>query len=131
MEWLEDAKDDFDSFVAERNWVDTQAIIDNLWEQGFNHEAELLRRAFLRAQYESISPRKLVVTDLNEKEECTDCNGQGYWTLEVEDFFKDKICMKCDGTGLMDVPVNVQTFNSSAFSVLKSQMDVITRGLTN
>jgi len=109
VEWLEDAKDDFDSFIAERNWVSAQAIIDNLWEQGFNHEAELLRRAFLRAQYLSVSLRKIRVQDLNEQVECDTCwETPGQVECEIEqDHIHFEECSDCNGTGMVDVPVNI------------------------
>lgn len=66
-EWKEDAKDDFDEFIARRNWVSAQAIIDNFYEHGFEHEAVILRKAYLKAQYESTLPRKFPRREITQE----------------------------------------------------------------
>lgn len=70
VEYLEAAQGDFDEFLAARDYKNAQAVIDNLWEQGFNHEAEIMRRAYLRAKYESTQGlRRLHVRDLDAEDE--------------------------------------------------------------
>jgi hypothetical protein len=53
---LEDAQSDFDTFLAQQDWVQAQDVIDNLRDIGFEHEADILRKAYLKAQYESTLP---------------------------------------------------------------------------
>lgn len=52
-EFLEAAQEDADQFLAEGRWKDAQAIVDNLFEQGFEHEAVIIRKALIQKQYES------------------------------------------------------------------------------
>jgi hypothetical protein len=46
---LEDAQADFDTALSQRNWNDARAIIDNLGDTGFAHEARILHQAYNRA----------------------------------------------------------------------------------
>lgn len=109
VSWIEDKQGDFDEFLAKKDWVNAQAVVDSFWELGFNHEAELLRRAFLRAQYESVSLRKIRVKDMNEQIECSTCwETPGQVECEIEqDHIHFEKCPDCDGTGRVDVPVNI------------------------
>lgn len=109
VSWMEDKQGDFDEFLAKKDWVNAQAIVDSFWELGFNHEAELLRRTLLRAQYESISLRKIRVQDLNEQVECDTCwETPGQVECEIEqDHIHFEECSDCEGTGMVDAPVNV------------------------
>lgn len=52
-QFLESAQEDFDQFLAAKDWKNAQAIVDNLFDTGFEHEATILRKAYLQAQYES------------------------------------------------------------------------------
>jgi len=53
VRWLDGAQEDFDSFLAKNDWVNAQAVIDAVRENGYIHSADILRKAFLKAQYES------------------------------------------------------------------------------
>lgn len=43
---------DFDMFLAQNDWKNSQAIIDTLREIGQDHLADILRKAYLKKQYE-------------------------------------------------------------------------------
>jgi hypothetical protein len=52
-EWLQAQREDFDLFLARHEWTNAQAVIDSLRESGYEHSADILRKAYLKAQYES------------------------------------------------------------------------------
>ena len=52
VQWLDGAREDFDSFLAKNDWVNAQAVIDAIREHGYAHSADILRKAFLKAQSE-------------------------------------------------------------------------------
>lgn len=89
-EFLEAQQSDFDEFIAKRNWNDARAIIDNLYDTGFDHEAVILRKSLLNAQNEY----------LDSFVPCPDCTETpGIIHLEVEDSYYQKECPTCEGTG--------------------------------
>lgn len=49
---LEDAQADFDTALSQRNWKDCHAIIDSLYEQGFEKEGMLLSKRMNAAMSE-------------------------------------------------------------------------------
>jgi len=53
VRWLDTAQEDFDSFLVKNDWVNAQAVIDAIRENGFSHSADILRKALLKAQHES------------------------------------------------------------------------------
>ena len=53
IEWLYRAQEDFDSFLAKNDLVNAQAVMDAVRENGYIHSADILRKAFLKAQSES------------------------------------------------------------------------------
>lgn len=89
-EFLEAQQGDFDEFLAKRNWIQASAIISNLYDTGFDHEAVILRKSLLNAQnayLDSFVP-------------CPDCpENPGTIYLEVEDSYYSKECPTCEGTG--------------------------------
>ena len=52
IEWLYRAQEDFDSFLAKNDLVNAQAVMDAVRENGYIHSADILRKAFLKAQSE-------------------------------------------------------------------------------
>ena len=52
VQWLDGAQEDFDSFLAKNDWVNAQAVIDAVRENGYSHSADILHKAFLKAQSE-------------------------------------------------------------------------------
>lgn len=53
-EVLQSKREDFDMFLAKEDWVNAQAVIDSIRECGNPHSADILRKAFLKAQYETV-----------------------------------------------------------------------------
>jgi len=64
---LESAQEDFDQFLSQKNWKNCHAIIDNLYETGFEHEGMILAKALAKAQYESGLSHREKVAELAEK----------------------------------------------------------------
>lgn len=53
-EVIQSMREDFDMFLAKQDWKNAQAVIDALREiPGQDHSADILRKAYLKAQYES------------------------------------------------------------------------------
>ncbi len=50
---LESAREDCEQFISEWNWKDAQAIIDNLFETGFESEGMWLKKKLMAEQYEA------------------------------------------------------------------------------
>ena len=49
---IENAQADFDMFLAKQDWKNAQAVIDSLRDIGQGHLADILRKAYLKKQYE-------------------------------------------------------------------------------
>lgn len=52
-EVLQSKREDFDLFLAKEDWKGAQAVIDSIREDGHELSADILRKALLKAQYES------------------------------------------------------------------------------
>lgn len=52
-EVLQSKREDFDLFLAKEDWKNAQAVIDSIREDGHELSADILRKAYLKAQYES------------------------------------------------------------------------------
>lgn len=52
-EVLQSKREDFDLFIAKQDWKGAQTVIDSIREDGHEHSADILRKAYLKAQYES------------------------------------------------------------------------------
>jgi len=88
-EILEAQQEDFDEFLAKKDWKNAQAIIDNLWETGFAHEAEILRKELLKKQYQFTRVRQIFAptqctysTEYCSSEDECECNQFSY-PLEI------------------------------------------------
>lgn len=53
--YLADCQADLDMFLSQRNWKDAQAVIDSVREQGYENEANIMRKSYLRAQDEFLT----------------------------------------------------------------------------
>lgn len=98
--FVEDQQDDFDLFLSQKNWVSAQAIIDNLYETGFEHEAVVLRKSLLNTQRAHLDS---IQAEIDAQVECPTCTeAPGTELMEVGDSYYSRVCRTCDGTGLVD-----------------------------
>lgn len=49
--WIEDRGADFDTFIAIQDWKNAQAVVEAMSEAGLEHNAMLMRKELLRAQF--------------------------------------------------------------------------------
>ena len=56
-EYIEAQVADCEQFLAETDWKNAQAVIDNLYELGLDSTATKLRKQLLNAQYEWVEKR--------------------------------------------------------------------------
>lgn len=47
---LENIQADFDTALSQRNWSDCRAMLSNLRDTGFDHEAQILTKSLWKAQ---------------------------------------------------------------------------------
>ena len=46
--WLESARGDFETFLADKNWKSARAVIDSVGENGFENDALKMHQKFNR-----------------------------------------------------------------------------------
>lgn len=64
-DWLQGAREDFDMFLSQINWSKYRsdennrnclAVIDSIRENGHEHSADILKKAYLKKQYDMKMP---------------------------------------------------------------------------
>lgn len=75
LETIENLHADFDEFLSQRKFTDARAVIDNLGDMGFEHEAFLLHQAYNRAYQdyeEELDMKKTKQERFNENQDLAD-----------------------------------------------------------
>jgi uncharacterized Zn finger protein len=67
-EFLEAQREDFYQFLAETDWKNAQAIVDNLYELGATLEATYLRKALLNAQNDYLDENEVEAVFFAQKD---------------------------------------------------------------